>query len=137
MNTCFVDQQAFDRSFTLFLNPTPLSDTREKHTLLRGLGVLPCHSQKCFPVATYHILKLSLGGIQVKRAHNSAKFLGGDATVTVLVEKSESFLELCNLLFSKLVSLKNKGKSETWNKYGSEMDYISKLLTMDDVLKME
>lgn len=86
-----------------------------------------------FPVATYHILKFSLGGIQVKRAHNSAKFLGGDATVTVLVEKSESFLELCNLLFSKLVSLKNKGKSE----YGSEMDYISKLLTMDDVLKME
>lgn len=98
-----------------FSNPTqPLSDTREKHTLLRGLGVLPCHLPvfPCCCNITYHILKLGLGGVQVERTHNSAKFLGGNAAVTVLVKESESFLELCNLLFGKLVSLKRKSQSE-------------------------
>jgi hypothetical protein len=39
-------------------------------------------------------LKLGLGRVEVKGAHNGTEFLGGDAAITVLVEKRKSFSEL-------------------------------------------
>lgn len=100
-------------------NTTPLRHTRKAYTSpwswRSPLSPPPPPPPLPVVVATYHILKLGLGGVQVERTHNSAKFLGGNATVTVLVKESESFLELCNLLFGKLVSLRKKVKaSEQW-----------------------
>lgn len=39
-------------------------------------------------------MKLGLGGVEVKGAHNGTKFLAGDAAITVLIEQGESLLEL-------------------------------------------
>jgi hypothetical protein len=39
-------------------------------------------------------LKLGLGGVEVKGAHNGTKFLAGDAAITVLIEQGECLLEL-------------------------------------------
>merc|ERR1712224_427914 len=50
-----------------------------------------------------HILKLSLSWVLTKRSHNSTELLGGNGTITILIEKGESFLELSDLFFSKVV----------------------------------
>ena len=50
-----------------------------------------------------HVLKLSLGRVLSKRAHDGSELLGGDGTISVLVKEGEGLLELGDLLFSQLL----------------------------------
>jgi hypothetical protein len=52
-----------------------------------------------------HILKFSLSGVLSKRAHDCPKFLGGDGSVTILIEEGESLLEFSDLFLSESVRL--------------------------------
>mmetsp|Transcript_5947 Transcript_5947/g.11629 ORF Transcript_5947/g.11629 Transcript_5947/m.11629 type:complete len:244 (-) Transcript_5947:7-738(-) len=49
-----------------------------------------------------HVNELSLSWVLAKRAHDGAELLGGNRTITVLVEQGERLLELSDLLLSQL-----------------------------------
>ena len=51
-----------------------------------------------------HIGKLGLRGVLSKRSHDSSQLLGGDRTISVLIEQGESFLEFSDLFFGELIS---------------------------------
>lgn len=51
-----------------------------------------------------HVLQLGLCGVLAQGAHDGAQLLGGDGAIAVLVEQGEGLLELCDLLFSKLLA---------------------------------
>ena len=53
-----------------------------------------------------HVLELGLCRVLSQRPHDGAQLLGGDGAVAILVEEGEGLLELGDLLFSQLVSLK-------------------------------
>lgn len=46
-----------------------------------------------------HILKFSFSWILSKWSHDCTQFLGGNCTITILVEKSEGFFEFSDLFF--------------------------------------
>merc|ERR1719211_160116 len=91
---------------------------------------LPCHQRqelwkidRAVPVGVDfvdHVLQLSLCGILPKRPHHGAKLLGGDGSVTILVEQGERLLELCDLLLRELICHGGQGKlcSENPSQYG-------------------
>merc|ERR1719272_1178843 len=51
-----------------------------------------------------HVLELSLSWVLAEGTHDGSKLLGGNGTITILVEQGECLLELGDLLFGKLVS---------------------------------
>ena len=51
-----------------------------------------------------HVLELSLSWVLAEGTHDGSKLLGGNGTVTILVEQGECLLELGDLLCGKLVS---------------------------------
>ena len=51
---------------------------------------------------TEHYLKFSFSWVLAQWSHNCAQLLCGDSSVTILVEKRESFLEFCDLFFCQL-----------------------------------
>ncbi len=55
-----------------------------------------------------HVLELGLGRVLSERPHDGAELLGGDGAISVLVKEGEGLLELCDLLFSQLISLKTR-----------------------------
>ena len=50
-----------------------------------------------------HILEFSFGWVLTKGSHNSTKFFSGNSSITILIEKSESFFKFRNLFFSKIL----------------------------------
>merc|ERR1711865_848938 len=49
-----------------------------------------------------HVLELSFSRVLAKGAHDGAELLGGNGTITILVEQGECLLEFSNLFLGKL-----------------------------------